>query len=370
MSSIETRVQCRGGKWGVRAFRLALACTDKDVDGHVTKAEIVSALQMYGVRGVSEEEVGLWTSAKCVSNAGNSAAYSSSTVPIHELLNSVVGPLSRDRIQCTAVAYEKMRREFAAGNRQPLNENTFPTLRFIVAEVNIVSHPDVARAVVSKRDALFCYYCAWGVDLDAAVSQELFMQFHGDLGSSFPTDAEFVRLIEDLYGITANMKSEAESQHPLVPSREDSDKLFVSLDAFKRKRLSLAELDLAVMRLWPTMNYKPSIMRTYKLVDTNGDGTLDIDEFYQFLHYLVKFNFYAIKFKALDTDNSRNITFDELRKGKKVLGLESCNDTALRAIFKQIDGNGGGKILFDEFCAFLAKREGDVTMSKTSVSVK
>lgn len=56
----------------------------------------------------------------------------------------------------------------------------------------------------------------------------------------------------------------------------------------------------------------------------------------------------------LDKNSDKRIGRDEFEEGHKLLGLESA-----KGAFDKIDTNGGGYILFDEFCTFMAKKQLD-----------
>ena len=43
--------------------------------------------------------------------------------------------------------------------------------------------------------------------------------------------------------------------------------------------LSLAEIDKAIVELWPQFDHKRALMRAYQAADRNGDGMIDFKEF-------------------------------------------------------------------------------------------
>ena len=243
-----------------------------------------------------------------------------------------------------------------------------PTLGWLCQEVDFPkAHPDVIAGVVSLKEALFCFFAAWGVKLEHSVSQTLFEQFWSDWSVAFVGDQEFAQFMYRLFRYDANAVADdsiIDSGAPLVPDRAAADKVFKQIDVNGNGTLSLAELDLAVIRLWPQFNNKPAIMRAYKLADASGNGWLDKEEFFAFLRYLAAYGNLFKRFHQVDTDRSGNISLDELKQHKKLLGLGKESDVSLRAIFKSIDTNNGGKILFEEFCMYMAKREGKMDMVK------
>lgn len=129
---------------------------------------------------------------------------------------------------------------------------------------------------------------------------------------------------------------------------EKAMELFDSLDDNESGKLSLTELAQGVALLFQVVNYMPAIMRAYKATDKCGDGFVSRSEFPFFWTYLVYYNSLWSVF-SLDEDGDRRISRDEWMKAaaneKLVLG----------AVFDQVDVNGSGKVLIDEFCKYMAE---------------
>ena len=74
-------------------------------------------------------------------------------------------------------------------------------------------------------------------------------------------------------------------------------------------------------------------------------------------------------FDNIDTGDDRRVDIEEFKAGLSSLGMELENEEA-EAEFADIDKNGGGQILFDEFCTWLAEKkcpvDGDVMESFTT----
>merc|ERR1712066_997124 len=89
--------------------------------------------------------------------------------------------------------------------------------------------------------------------------------------------------------------------------------------------VSLAEIDKWVVENYPLLNHKPALMRAYKKTIREGNGA--------------------------DGDD-RRMTMPEFRK---CLSLFNCQMLAsdAQSEFRKIDKNGGGIILFDEFCQWM-----------------
>jgi Ca2+-binding EF-hand superfamily protein len=140
-----------------------------------------------------------------------------------------------------------------------------------------------------------------------------------------------------------------------LPPAAMTQQLFQRLDFNGNGMLSLAELDKAVVELWPKFNNKPAILRAYKACDANGSGFISKKEFRSFLQYLVVYQALWERFMAIDTNGDRKLTLAEFLKGKPNLGLLAVkSDDDCTKAFRSIDKNGGGVVLFDEFCSYFA----------------
>ena len=53
----------------------------------------------------------------------------------------------------------------------------------------------------------------------------------------------------------------------------------------------------------------------------------------------------------MDADNDRRLNLEEFQSSCNVLGMTMTPDQS-ENVFNQVDKNGGGIILFDEFCAW------------------
>jgi len=164
--------------------------------------------------------------------------------------------------------------------------------------------------------------------------------------------------LEDLRVALDNLKKgigSAEEQMT-IPSKEERAKVFRKMDNNGNGTLSLAEIDKAVIALWPSFNQKPALMRAYKAADVDGNGFVNRKEFRLLLEYLIYFNKIWDKFDEIDTSDDRKLDMDEFKKGCKILG-ETISGSEAEKEFKGMDKNGGGSVLFDEFCVWIAKRQ-------------
>ena len=142
-----------------------------------------------------------------------------------------------------------------------------------------------------------------------------------------------------------------------MPSKEERDMAFGKIDFNDNGALSLAEIDKAVIALWPELNNKPALMRAYKAADKNGNGFINRREFRLLLEYLIYFNDLWAKFEEIDggKKGDRPLSLEEFKKGCSVCNLDISAADA-EAEFAAMDQNGGGFVLFDEFCPWIAKK--------------
>jgi hypothetical protein len=131
------------------------------------------------------------------------------------------------------------------------------------------------------------------------------------------------------------------------------------LDVNGNNKVSLAEIDKLVVYTHPQLNNKKALMRAYKqtcLMDGgDGDPWIEPNELPQLLINLFYFNKLYAAFIAIDRDFDRRLDYNEFRKGAKKLGLRLKKKEA-QAEFKSMDANGGGVVLFDEFCVWYTKK--------------
>ena len=105
-------------------------------------------------------------------------------------------------------------------------------------------------------------------------------------------------------------------------------------------------------------NYKPALMRAYKFADADGSGLISKREFCLLLRSLFFFNDLWHKFEVIDTSGDRRLDLGEFVRGAALIDLHFAEDEA-RAVFDEIDENGGGVILFNEFCAYVCRMKAE-----------
>lgn len=122
--------------------------------------------------------------------------------------------------------------------------------------------------------------------------------------------------------------------------------------------VSLAEIDKLCVEAYPLLNHKPALMRAYKATIKAGDGDdwVEKKEFKSLLGNLIYFNKVFWLFDKSDNDRDRRLTFQEFTWCLTCLG-EKVSQSEARQEFSRVDRNGGGIILFDEFCKYLTSRK-------------
>ena len=76
------------------------------------------------------------------------------------------------------------------------------------------------------------------------------------------------------------------------------------------------------------------------------------------LRSLFFFNDLWHKFEVIDTSGDRRLDLGEFVRGAALIDLHFAEDEA-RAVFDEIDENGGGVILFNEFCAYVCRMKAE-----------
>ena len=142
----------------------------------------------------------------------------------------------------------------------------------------------------------------------------------------------------------------------VMPNKEQRARLFRRMDYNGNGVLSLAEIDKAVVELWPTLNHKPVLMRAYQAADVNADGMIGRREFKLLLEYVLYFHRLWGKFEEIDTDKDHRIDEDEFIRGCKLVGLSTVSEAEAKRIFEAMDEDAGGFVRFSEFCSWCARR--------------
>jgi len=140
-------------------------------------------------------------------------------------------------------------------------------------------------------------------------------------------------------------------------------KLFHEMDNTGTGKLSLAKIEKDIKENYPEFDHQPILIRAMKLADMTGkgddDGLLEHKEFAKFVEFLGSYYEMYLLFASADKGSDHKIGLKEFEAVVPKLGLD-ISDPA--AEFAKADRDGGGEILFDEFCFWLANKKGDHEM--------
>jgi len=152
-----------------------------------------------------------------------------------------------------------------------------------------------------------------------------------------------------------------EQQFKTIINAKDNKKLkdvWSRLDFNGNNIVSLAEIDKMCVEAYPLLNHKPALMRAYKatIKTGNDDDWVQKKEFKTLLGNLIYFNKIFWLFDNSDGDKDRRLTEKEFKWCLACLG-EKMSDSQASMEFRQVDRNGGGIILFDEFCKYVTSKK-------------
>merc|ERR1712146_583685 len=198
----------------------------------------------------------------------------------------------------------------------------------------------------------FCAYVARAVGTDIEAADAQWQEDAADAASAASVTAGFDvnKLLDAIAPDQANKDLLA-----AIGSKEAIGALFRQADYNGNGGCSLAELaKLVEEKCWPLS--KPTLMRAYKkttLRDGDGDAWVERKEFAAFIGNAFFFERLWDVFEDLDTGDDRRIDLPEFQAGMRKLGC-ALSDEEAATEFAKIDTNGGGQILFKEFCAYVA----------------
>jgi Ca2+-binding EF-hand superfamily protein len=138
--------------------------------------------------------------------------------------------------------------------------------------------------------------------------------------------------------------------------------LFKLFDPNGNGYLSLAEVDKGmhdIIQLHEIFDCKPVMMRAFQAAKTanvkrskpgtHGADYIDRTEFRVLFVYLRQYYELWVMFHEIDKNFDRRVSLDEFKKAVPKLKTWGVNITDPVKTFKEIDRDGGGMILFDEF---------------------
>merc|ERR1719336_2091197 len=92
-------------------------------------------------------------------------------------------------------------------------------------------------------------------------------------------------------------------------------------------------------------------------IDKNKDGKIDFEEFYHYMEAMSNPRHDLRQtFKLFDKDGDGYISKKELTETLELLG-KKMGQPRINSILQEADQDGDGKISFDEFCRYFAKKD-------------
>jgi len=139
-------------------------------------------------------------------------------------------------------------------------------------------------------------------------------------------------------------------------------KLFNLIDLNGNGKLSINEIHSGItknIKLYKILNCKTAIFKALEAVRFSrgeksklqqNDQFIVFSEFKKFLNFLKYYFEYFVMFEIIDSDSNKKIDIYEFTAAMPIIqkwGLKIINP---EKVFKEIDENESGFILFDEFC--------------------
>lgn len=134
--------------------------------------------------------------------------------------------------------------------------------------------------------------------------------------------------------------------------------------------LSLAEVDKGmrdVVQLPILFQLKPVLMRAFQAAKTKvkaktkyGDDYVTKGEYRFLLKYLRQYYEYWVAFDRIDTNDDRRVSYEEFMQAIPELERWNIDMSDPRAQWRQCDQDGGGMVLFIEFCDWAIKKNLDL----------
>lgn len=163
--------------------------------------------------------------------------------------------------------------------------------------------------------------------------------------------------------------------------KKERKDLFNQFDPNGNGILSLAEVDKAirdVLRIDDIFDAKPAIMRAFQAAKARGvskrgdlgDDYIEFNEFRFFLLSLRQYFEYWEAFARTDADGDRRISLIEFKEAQSKIEVWVGPIGDIDGEFAKIDTNGGGMILFDEFCKWAIAKSLDLEDDDDNIVVE
>jgi Ca2+-binding EF-hand superfamily protein len=198
-------------------------------------------------------------------------------------------------------------------------------------------------------------------------------------GNAAPNAAASSGKDDETSGAPSFTTKKWESLRKKLPFAKDEkdrrDALFKQFDNNDNGFLSLAEVDKGARDILSlhtlTNGLAPILMRAHtkarSAATQNGDSSVDNADFVQKFEFrwllLYIFNYFELWsiFDSMDIDKDRRVSIDEFRRAVPLLeswGVAVGDD--VEGTFATMDSNGGGLVLFEEFCDWAFQNHPDV----------
>ncbi len=161
--------------------------------------------------------------------------------------------------------------------------------------------------------------------------------------------------------------------HLTEEQRQKRIQIWDAIDVNGNKILSLAEIDKGmrdVVRLPALFELKPVLIRAFtaaknKVKSTtkksyNADDYVSKGEFRFLLKYLRTYYELWVAFDRIDTGDDRRVSHSEFIAAKPMLEKWGIDMSNPEKQWREADRDGGGQILFIEFCDWAIKRQLDL----------
>ena len=140
----------------------------------------------------------------------------------------------------------------------------------------------------------------------------------------------------------------------------EAGKLFNKIDLDGNGKIEKDELKKGLLEYWKLSEkeIEKEIDEIYDNIDTDHNGFIEYEEFIRAAvnpKTFLSLNYLKYAFRYFDTDNSGDITFDEIKR-RFMQNANNNNEIVekeLKEIYDIVDINHDGSISFDEFCKMM-----------------
>jgi len=147
-----------------------------------------------------------------------------------------------------------------------------------------------------------------------------------------------------------------------LTTKDGLRQIWKTLDVNGNNIVSLAEIDKLIVEMvrggqWPAwLNNKPALMRAYKKTTMRGDNGDDWVHKGELADLMLNIFWFNKLFQIFnEAAGDRRLDVNEFQQGIAALGLQLSPQEAQQE-FRKMDTNGGGQVLFVEFCAYVRNR--------------